>query len=128
MMKASIGLILGSLLSIAALADDKKVLMPPQAPQAPSSADQQAALAGAKEMMIIPPHARSQDFKEAFDLLKQIHSADKVNFFLKDNSKLSGILDITVLPGGTMLNFKMNTTQGIKYRIIRVEDISSVAL
>jgi hypothetical protein len=83
---------------------------------------------GAKEMMIIPPHARAQDFKEAFDLLKRVKSQDKITFFLKDKSKISGILDVDVLPGGTMLNFKINTTQGVRYQIVRVEDVNSVML
>ena len=83
---------------------------------------------GAKEMMIIPPQARAQDFKEAFDLLKKVKSQDKITFFLKDKSKISGILDVDVLPGGTMINFKVNTTQGVRYQIVRVEDINSVML
>ena len=87
-----------------------------------------ASIMGAKEMMIIPPQARAQDFKEAFDLLKKVKSQDKITFFLKDKSKISGILDVDVLPGGTMINFKVNTTQGVRYQIVRVEDINSVML
>ncbi len=81
-----------------------------------------------KEVMMIPPQLRAQDFKEAFDYLKKIQTQSKITFTLKDGSKLSQILDVSLLPGGTMLNFKINTVQGIQYQIIRVEDIKSISL
>ena len=87
-----------------------------------------ATLSDAKEVMLIQPQQRAQDFKEAFDYLKKIQTQSKITFVLKDSTKISQILDVTVLPGGTMLNFKLNTTQGIQYEIIRIEDIKSIHL
>ncbi len=92
------------------------------------SEQQQASLVGAKEVMMISPQLRSQDFKEAFDYLKKIQNPSKITFTLKDQTQLNQILDVSILPGGTMLNFKINSTQGIQYRIIRVEDIESISL
>jgi hypothetical protein len=87
-----------------------------------------ATMSDAKEIMVIPPQQRAQDFKEAFDYLKKIQTQSKITFILKDSTKISQILDVSVLPGGTMLNFKINSTQGIQYQIIRVEDIKSIHL
>ncbi|NBO24328.1 MAG: hypothetical protein EBU93_03715 [Chlamydiae bacterium] len=84
--------------------------------------------ANGPEVMMIPPQLRAQDFKEAFDYLKKIQTQSKITFTLKDNTKLSQILDVSILPGGTMMNFKINTTQGVQYQIIRIEDIKTITL
>jgi hypothetical protein len=100
------------------------------APTAPSSQGTQDAIAAttSKEVMVISPQNRAQDFKEAFDYLKKIQTQSKITFTLKDHTKLSQVLDVLVMPGGTMLNFKINTVQGIQYQIIPIEDIRTISL
>ena len=108
-------------------AQNLPVSMPSQQP-AITKQDEEYASSMGKEVMMIPPQLRAQDFKEAFDYLKKIQTQSKITFTMKDGSKLAQILDVSILPGGTMLNFKINTVQGIQYQIIRIEDIKSISL
>lgn len=82
---------------------------------------------GSQEVMIINPEKRAQDFKAAFDLLKSQAQSEKIVFLLTDKSTISGIMEVSVLPGGTMLSFMINTTRGVKYKIIPIEQIQSIS-
>ncbi|MDN3505518.1 MAG: hypothetical protein P0S95_08080 [Rhabdochlamydiaceae bacterium] len=81
---------------------------------------------GASDIMIINPDNRAKDFKAAFDILQQEVQGSKIIFTLTDKSTISGIMEIQVLPGGTMLSFMLNTTKGIKYKIVPIEQIKSI--
>jgi len=78
------------------------------------------------EVMLINPQDRAQDFKQAYDFLKDQKAASRVNFMLKDGQMLSKVIDINVMKGGSLLIFQINTTQGIRYQVVKVEDIESV--
>ena len=80
------------------------------------------------EMMVIDPKDRAKDFKAAFDVLRINRDQTKITYFLEDKSQISGIMEIAILPGGTMLSFKMATTKGVIYRIVPVEQIKSIGL
>ena len=81
---------------------------------------------GANDIMIINPDNRAKDFKAAFDILQQEVQGSKIVFTLTDKSTISDIMEIQVLPGGTMLSFMLNTTKGIKYKIVPIEQIKSI--
>ena len=83
---------------------------------------------GAQEIMMISPDKRAHDFVEAFKVLSIGQMREKITFFLTDKSKISNIMEIDVLPGGTMVSFKLNSTKGIKYKIVPIEQIESVGL
>lgn len=88
---------------------------------------QQAAISQkSPEVMIIDPSIRAQDFKEAFTYLMQYKAGSPIFFELQDKEKLYNVLDISLMKGGSLMIFKINTTQGMKYRVIKVEDIFSI--
>jgi hypothetical protein len=78
------------------------------------------------EVMIIDPATRAQDFKEAFNYLSLYKAGSPVYFELENNEKLYSVLDFSLMKGGTLVIFKINTTQGIKYRVVKTEAIASI--
>lgn len=80
------------------------------------------------EMMVIDPKDRAKDFKAAFDILRINQTQSKITYFLEDKTQISGIMEVSILPGGTMLSFRLATTKGISYKIVPVEQIKSVGL
>lgn len=90
---------------------------------------QQAAMAprvSSPEVMIIDPSVRAQDFKEAFSYLMQYKAGAPIFFELQDKEKLYNVLDISLMKGGTVMIFRINTTQGLKYRVVKIEDVASI--
>ena len=92
----------------------------------------QTAQAGAAEktqgpeIMMIDPLTRAQDFKEAFTYLSLYKTGSLIYFELASHEKLYNILDLSLMKGGTLVIFKLNTTQGVKYRVVKTEMISSI--
>ena len=78
------------------------------------------------EVMIIDPSVRAQDFKEAFTYLMQYKAGAPLFFELQDKEKLYNVLELFLMKGGTLVIFKINTTQGLKYRVVKTEDIVSI--
>lgn len=78
------------------------------------------------EVMIIDPSTRAQDFKEAFNYLSLYKAGSPVYFELENNEKLYSVLDLSLMKGGTLVIFKINTTQGIKYRVVKTETIAGI--
>ena len=75
----------------------------------------------------IPLKDRAMDFLEAFNTLKREKVADRVFFQLSDNSSISSIIDLTLLPSGSLFLFRYNTNnQGIRLQVVKVEDIEGV--
>ncbi len=81
---------------------------------------------GPSELMVIQPDMRAKDLKGAFDYFKKNKLPGDIVFTLYNGKKFTNILEITDLPGGTMLVFKLNTTQGTQYHIAGVEEVQSV--
>ena len=73
--------------------------------------------------MVIPPAGRAGDFQQAFELLKKEKSAGKVYFELTDGTTIGNIIDLTVMPNSTLILFRYNSTQGIRFQVVRVEEI-----
>lgn len=81
---------------------------------------------GLQDVMVINPDMRAKDFKAAFDILKVQDMKGHTTFFLEDGSHIDHILEVDILPGGTMISFRINTTRGIKYKVIPIEQIKSI--
>ncbi|NGX50164.1 MAG: hypothetical protein K1060chlam2_00005 [Chlamydiae bacterium] len=81
---------------------------------------------GQSEVMIITPASRAKDIHSAFQYLRTMSPATKIGVKLTDGSIISEILDINVMPGGTMIIFKINTMKGEKYRVVKIEQIDSL--
>ncbi|PCI92368.1 hypothetical protein COB11_07555 [Candidatus Aerophobetes bacterium] len=78
------------------------------------------------EIMIIEPLARAQDFAEAYKYLNFHKSSAPVMFKLRNHKVLKNVLDIEIMKGGTLVIFTLNTTKGIKYEVVNIEDIKSM--
>ncbi|MCH9630148.1 MAG: hypothetical protein S4CHLAM37_01410 [Chlamydiia bacterium] len=78
------------------------------------------------EIMIIEPLARAQDFAEAYKYLHFHKSSSPVMFQLKNNKVLKNVLDVEIMKGGTLVIFTLNTTKGVKYEVVNIEDIKSL--
>lgn len=103
--------------------------MEAKAEQKQLTQSQQAAMSqklSSPEVMIIDPSIRAQDFKEAFTYLMQYKAGSPLFFELQDKEKLYNVLDVSLMKGGSIMIFKMNTTQGLKYRVVKIEDVVSI--
>lgn len=78
------------------------------------------------EVMVINPHDRAKDFKEVYEYLNTHRSSGKVTFHLKNGSTISHISDIILPNSGSLVIFKQSTTQGVRFKVVKVEDIESV--
>jgi len=103
-------------------AEDKQ-LMKTQAAAA-SSAKQ----AGESSVVIVDPLIRATDFKEAFTYLNQYKTGSSIFFELQNKERLYNIVDLAVMKGGSLVIFKMNTTQGQKVKVVKTEDINSLGI
>lgn len=93
----------------------------------------QAAAAGAKasgetSVVIVDPLVRAADFKEAFSYLSQYKAGSPIFFALQNGEKLYNIIDLSVMKGGSLVIFKMNSTQGQKIKVVKTEDIVSLGI
>ena len=78
------------------------------------------------EVMIISPELRAKDFQSAFTYLKTKNPSAKIGIELADHSIVSDILHIEIMPGGTLVIFTVSTVKGVKYRIVKTENIRSI--
>lgn len=81
---------------------------------------------GPTEMMIISPEGRAQDIKAAIQFLKKQTPSSKPAIQLTNGTILSGIIDVDVMPGGTLLIFKVTSLKGMKYLIEKIEHIDTI--
>lgn len=91
-----------------------------------TAAAKEASSKGSTEMMIISPEGRAKDIKAAIDFLKKNAPTTKPTLKMSNGSTLTGIMDVDVMPGGTVLIFKIASLKGIQYRIENIENIDSV--
>lgn len=90
---------------------------------------QQAVTAKApqnQEVMIIEPLARAQDLLEAFTYLRSKKPSSPVVFHLASGKIVTSVMDVSVMKGGSLVIFTTNTTQGIKYEVVKTEDIATI--
>ncbi len=76
---------------------------------------------------VIDPKMRAQDFKEAFESLRKEKTAGKVFFQLTNGSTISNIIDMTLMANYTLIMFRFNSTQGIRFQLVKVEEIASIS-
>lgn len=90
----------------------------------------QNAVASGKssEVMIIDPLTRAADFKEAYQFLKTQKAGTTVSFQLTNDEVLTHVLSFEVMKGGSLVIFKLNTNHGIKYKVVKIENIDSISI
>ncbi|MEM8727763.1 MAG: hypothetical protein AAGE99_03540 [Chlamydiota bacterium] len=81
---------------------------------------------GIKEMMIIAPEGRANDIRAAIKFLQQKVPTDKPMIKLTNGKVITGIVNVDVMPGGTLLIFKISVLKGLKYQIEKIEDIDTI--
>lgn len=74
----------------------------------------------------VEPKARALDYIQAFSFLRQEKTTSKVAFFLKDGSSISNVIDIQLMDQGSLLILRFNSGQGIKFRVLGLEEIASL--
>ncbi|MDN3509282.1 MAG: hypothetical protein P0S93_04630 [Candidatus Neptunochlamydia sp.] len=78
------------------------------------------------EMMIISPEGRAKDIQAAIKFLQQKAPTDKLTIKLTNGKTLTGIVSVDVMPGGTLLIFKIASLKGLKYQIENIENIDTI--
>jgi hypothetical protein len=73
--------------------------------------------------MVVTPAARAADFQQAFDILKREKSAGKVYFELADGTTIGNVIDMSPMSNSTVILFRYNSSQGIQYQVVKIEDI-----
>lgn len=83
---------------------------------------------GVADVMVITPGERANDIVQSFNYIQSHDVTAKYEVKLKDGNVLSHILDIQMMPSGTLLVFKMQTMKGEVFRVIKIENISEVMI
>lgn len=73
--------------------------------------------------MMISPASRALDFQQAFEQMRAEKSTGKVYFELTDGTIIANIIDMHVMQNSTLILFRFNSNQGIRYQVVKVEDI-----
>jgi hypothetical protein len=81
---------------------------------------------GTSDVMIVDPKVVSKDWHDAFNSLKSKKLSDII-FVLRDHSQIADVSEVEVLPGGYLMLFSLKTVQGLKYKIVKTSDISSIS-
>ena len=93
-----------------------------------AAAAKDAAAKGSTEMMIISPEGRAKDIQAAIKYLKLHAPTSQPKIKLSDGSTISGILSVDVMPGGTIVIFKVNSLKGVQYEIEKIENIDTIVI
>ncbi len=78
-----------------------------------------------RSVMVIDPKARAHDFAGAFDALRK----DKPTFKIMVQTAagtFTGVTDLSILSGGTLVLIKFTTSQGSRMQVIPVEQIVEI--
>lgn len=78
------------------------------------------------EMLVVSPLARSGDIKAAWNYFKKNKPTSKLIIHTKDN-QYSNIVDMDVMPGGTIIIIKTSTTSGEVYQLIPIEQVKGIS-
>lgn len=76
--------------------------------------------------MMISPVARAQDLLQAYEALRKEKTSAKVFFQLVDGSALYNVIEMTLMSNSTLILFRLNTPQGIRFQLVKVEDILNI--
>ncbi len=107
--------------AVSAHAAQTTTLADANAPAAPSSPRSQAA--PIPRYMMVTPAARAADFQQAFELLKKEKSSGKVYFELSDGTTINNVIDMAPMSNSTVILFRFNSSQGIQFQVVKIEDI-----
>jgi hypothetical protein len=102
---------------------ETKAAASPATDLAAAAAAKVEAPKGGEGVMLVPSAMRAKDLQEAFNYLRQMAPSGKIGMELQDGSTLTEILDLKVMTEGTMIIFKINSVQGVKFRAVKVEEI-----
>jgi hypothetical protein len=80
-----------------------------------------------RSVMVVSPKERALDYIKAFELLKLEKPSAKIYFQLFSNKVINNIIDLSILDNGTLVLFKIATTQGTKLLIVPIEDIQEIS-
>ncbi|MCB1071483.1 MAG: hypothetical protein KDK96_00070 [Chlamydiia bacterium] len=98
----------------------------PLSEMAKAATAKEASTKGSTEMMIISPEGRAKDIQAAITFLQQKAPTDKPTIKLTNGKTLTGIVSVDVMPGGTLLIFKIASLKGLKYQIEKIENIDTI--
>jgi hypothetical protein len=76
--------------------------------------------------MMITPSARALDFQQAFEKLRAEKFASKLYFELADGSTISNIIDMQLMSNSTIALIRHTSNQGIRYQVVKVEDLRNL--
>jgi hypothetical protein len=120
-MKYTIALLIASTVGHAAVQtitpkEGADAAIPPQQMQGSST----------QSYMMISPVSRAEDFQQVFEMLRKEKTTGKVYFRLADGLMISNVIEMTLLPNSTLVLFRFNSAQGIRFQVVKVEDISAI--
>lgn len=123
-MKSSLillSLVCGSLQAAVQTASPALDTAPPASPAPP------VPLGSSATYMVIDPKMRAQDYEQAFETLRKEKTTAKVFFQLQNGSTISNIIDMTLMANATLILFRFNSTQGIRFQLVKVEEIAAIS-
>jgi len=102
-----------------------------QGKKSPSSAASQVeaayhATSPSRSLMMINPKERAADYASAFEALRQEKSSARVFFRLADDTKITNVIDMKLMPNSTLVLFRFTTAQGVRFHVTEIEDIVSI--
>jgi hypothetical protein len=92
-----------------------------------AGAHSQAKGSSGDSLIMINAKDRADDYQKAFQLLRDEKSTAKVYFQLAGGKKISNVIELTIMPGSTLVLFRYSTPQGVKYEVAGVEDIMGIS-
>jgi len=89
---------------------------------------QTAAISGdQKDVIVIDPKERSQDFAEAYEIIKKGKSPQSIIFHLSDGRALTNVTEMSAMKNGTLILFKIATNMGVKIELVPIESLLSIS-
>lgn len=80
-----------------------------------------------KDVIVIEPKQRAEDFSEAYEMMKRGKSPQKIVFHLSDGKSLTNVLEMKAMKNGTLLLFKINTSVGNQYELVPIENLITIS-
>lgn len=82
---------------------------------------------GTGEVLVITPLERANDIKHVFAFTEKNKSLN-LELVLNSGKVISQLIDVQVMPGGTILLVKSGTMKGDQYIVVRTEAIEDIKL
>ena len=79
------------------------------------------------EVLVITPLERANDIKQVYEFTQKNKSL-ALNLVLNSGEVISNIIDVRVMPGGTIMLVKSGTMKGDQYMVVRTEAIEDIKL